>query len=193
MQDQPNLWFSSLDRVIDILSGGVLLFIFVVVMVRLLGKRSTAQMNNFDWIIAVATGSLLASGVLFQDVTFFDAALSMVVLGLCQFAVTKLFAEKPGIGDRIKATPRMLTHKGHYLDDAMRKERVTRGEIDARLRQEGYVDVAQVDWVIIETDGKLSVIGRSDLEVADAACLNDVAYDEEKIKNLEPVPLKEAC
>ncbi|WP_229665322.1 YetF domain-containing protein [Paracoccus acridae] len=60
----------------------------------------------------------------------------------------------------IKAEPTLLVHEGQYLDAALRRQRVTREEIDAALRQNGQTDIAKVMSVVLETDGSLSVVPR---------------------------------
>jgi uncharacterized membrane protein YcaP (DUF421 family) len=57
-----NMW-SSIERVADILLLATVFYFLIVVMVRVSGKRTTGELNNFDWIITVAVGSLAASGI----------------------------------------------------------------------------------------------------------------------------------
>lgn len=72
MLDNP-IFFDGLESLIRTVIPGALLYVAVVLAVRIFGKRSTSQMNNFDWIVTVGSGSLLASGVLLKDVTVLEA------------------------------------------------------------------------------------------------------------------------
>ena len=51
-------WFESWDRLQNVAIAAVFFYAFIVLLVRVLGKRTTSQMNNFDWIITIAVGSL---------------------------------------------------------------------------------------------------------------------------------------
>lgn len=177
MLSDSNIWFSDGTRMIEIAVGGVLLFALTILIIRLLGKRSTSQMNNFDWIISVATGSLLASGILLRDISYAEAALAMIVLAGCQYLMTKLFVMFPALGAKLKAQPRLLTHKGKFLEDAMRAERITKDEIVAKLREAGMFSCKDANWVVIEADGRLSVVPSDDIELANVDTMKGVRFD----------------
>ncbi len=153
-----DLWFSEWNRIEAVAISAVLFFVFVVLLMRLLGKRTTAQMNNFDWVITVAMGSLVASGILSKTVSISDTLVAMLVLGLCQWITSWLVISWPPVARLVKPTPRFLVKDGASLPSALRKERISTDELFSRLRQHGYANIADVKWVIIETDGRFSVI-----------------------------------
>ncbi|WP_265562185.1 DUF421 domain-containing protein [Sphingomicrobium arenosum] len=188
MPTELSFWLPSDGSLIGVFLGACILYFYTVILVRLLGKRATAKMNNFDWLIAVATGSLLASGILVPDISLASAIVAMATLGVCQFAVTKFFAMTDVADDAFKAEPRLLLHKGVWLDDAMVASRISRQEVLSRLRGEGVTSVNDVNWVVIEPDGQLSVITRSDMEIEDADVMSGVVYDRKSLKHREPWP-----
>ncbi len=167
--NETSTWISSWDRMLSIAFSSVAFYLLVVILVRLMGKRVTAQMNSFDWIITVAVGSLLASGILLEDVSIADGALAVLILAACQWAMTKLSVRSQRFEDAVKPRPRLLVHKGAYLRDAMDAERISKSEVDAALREKGYSSLADVNWVILETNGMMSVVSRRSqtLEEAD--------------------------
>ncbi len=186
MNSESAFWFADWGRSAEVVAGGVLMFAFAVILGRLLGKRSMAQMNNFDWLIAVASGSILATGVLAKDIAIASAALAMATLGVCQWGVTKFFVHHPNEVDELKADPTLLVHKGIFLQDAMEEARVSKDEIFSRLRAEGMVEPGEAHWVVMEPDGRLTVIPRrKGLEIDEAASLDGVTYDRDTINRVE--------
>lgn len=178
MLEAVNIW-GGWPRTIEIITNAVLFYIFIVAMVRAVGKRTTSELNNFDWIINVAVGSLAASGILLKDVATLDAIAAICVLALCQYLAT-LWVQKTEIGSRIiKARPTLLTHKGEYLNDAMDKARVSEEEVRSALRRAGQIENAAANWVILETNGELSVIPRQEGKLTDAEALRDVKIPDE--------------
>ena len=181
MFDDPRFWIPDAGGAVRVVAGAVILYLYTVVLVRLLGKRATAKMNNFDWLIAVATGSLLASGILVPDISLGSTALAMTALGLCQFAVTKFFATTHVADDAFKAEPRLLLHKGKWIEEAMVDARITKQEVLSRLRGQGCTSIDDVNWVVIEPDGQLSVIPRSDTAIEDADTMSGVRFDRDHL------------
>ncbi|WP_265561649.1 DUF421 domain-containing protein [Sphingomicrobium arenosum] len=184
-------WLPEPQRLLEIVVAGVVLYIFTVLFIRLLGKRATAQMNNFDWLIAVATGSLLASGILLRDISLVGALMAMSILGFCQYVMTRFFSRRQEMARKLRATPTLLTHKGHWLDEPMRAERVTRAEVMARIREEGMFGIDEANWVVLEMDGRLSVLPRADVELEDMEALEGVTCDAEHVASLTPKPVPE--
>lgn len=173
MADAFNLW-SDWPRSVEIAANAVLFYILIVVMVRIVGKRTTSQLNNFDWIINVAVGSLAASGILLRNVASLDAVIAIAVLAACQYLTTHLVQRHPAIAKVVKAEPTLLTHKGRFLRDAMRRTRISEQEIKMALRRNGITEPAGANWVVLETNGELTVISRQDVDWDGAEALSDV-------------------
>ncbi|HET9589118.1 MAG TPA: YetF domain-containing protein [Anaerolineales bacterium] len=137
---------------------GVLAYIALVLLLRVSGKRTLSKWNAFDFIVTVALGSSLATALLSRQVPLAQGVLGFALLILLQFLVTWLSVRSKGIHRLIKAEPALLLHKGQFLPEIMQRERVTESEIRAALREKGIADVAQVEAVVLETDGSFSVI-----------------------------------
>ena len=166
--------FEDWERLLSTAISSGVFFVLIVVLVRLAGKRITSQMTNFDWIVTVAIGSLASSGILLENVPMSDAIAAIVVLAAMQWLTTYLTVKSDGFAKVVRPAPRLLTHKGEYLEDAMLKERVTKEEIDAALRAEGHMSVEGANWVILEPNGVLTVIPRQDRNLKDGDLLADV-------------------
>jgi uncharacterized membrane protein YcaP (DUF421 family) len=134
----------------------------LVVLLRVFGKRTLAQFNAFDFIVTVALGSTLASALLTKDVTLADGVTAFAMLMLLQFAVTWLCLRVPLVDRVVKSEPRLLFYADRFIDEALARERVTQGEVIAAVRDQGIASLDQVEAVVMETAGKLSVIRKSD-------------------------------
>ncbi len=168
-------WFSSWAELAQIAIGAAFFYILVVVLVRVLGKRTTSQMNNFDWIISIAVGSLAASGILLKNVAIVDAVTAIAVLAALQYATTRLVLKSDRFSNLVKAQPTLLTHRGEFLTEAMQVERVSEEEIMAVLRSHGMRDPKDANWVILETNGEMTVVPKSDTAIDDHIVMETVA------------------
>jgi uncharacterized membrane protein YcaP (DUF421 family) len=180
-------FFSSWGRLGDVALGALLFYVFIVMLTRVLGKRTTGQMNNFDWLVTVAVGSLAASGILLESVSLLDAAVGIVVLGVLQWLTTWLSLRVTWFAHIVKGRPRLLLHMGELQADAMRGERIAASEVRAALRRGGYLKLDEANWVILENDGTLTVVPRREEGLGDADALSDVAHDVKE--SPEPAPL----
>lgn len=160
--EPPQTWVSEPDRLLHILASCVIFFVFIVGLTRLAGKRTTGNMNNFDWIITVGIGSLLASGILLRNVSMLDAMLAVAVLAGLQWVTTWGTLHSRRFARWVKPMPRVLLQEGEALDNGLRYERITDDELNSALRKAGLSRRADAAWVVIETNGQLSVIPHAD-------------------------------
>ena len=166
-------WIKSWNDIGDAALSAVLFYALIVVAVRLFGKRSTAQLNNFDWIINITVGSLAASGILLDSVPALRATVAIVVIMALQFLMTWLVLRYEFVANLVKASPTLLTHKGVFLKSAMRSTRVSEEEILSVLREHGMV-TNDANWVVLETDGRMTVIPKNEIELEDAQTMVNV-------------------
>lgn len=156
------VFFDSWESIARTLIISVLAYGSLVVILRTSGKRTLSKMNAYDFIVTVALGSTLATVLLNKDVALADGVLTFVLLISLQFILTYLSVRSKKINNLVKSQPSLLVYKGQILNDAMIKERIAVDEVYATLRENGYADLQQIDAVVLETDGSLSVIAQVD-------------------------------
>jgi len=143
-----------------ILVIGVAAYPLLVAMLRLSGKRTLSKLNAFDLVVTVALGSTLASVIVDRSVPLAEGVLALLILIAMQYAITWLSTRSRRFRTLIKSEPSLLVRDGVYLETAMDAQRVTREEVEAALRGHGMVDARDAAFVVLETDGTISVIGK---------------------------------
>ncbi len=151
-------WFGLL-RVVVV---GTAAYAALVALLRASGKRTLAKLNAFDFVVTVALGSTLATVLLSKDVALAEGLLAFALLAGLQYAVAWLSVRSPRFNALVKSEPSLLLHRGRFLDDAMRRERVTREEVVSALRSSGLSRPEDAAAVVLETDGSLSVVKATD-------------------------------
>ena len=149
--------FSSWSDLARLLAFGIISYAFLILVLRISGKRTLSKMNAFDLVITVAMGSTLATILLSKDVALVEGVAALALLVFLQFAITWTSMRSARVRDWIKSEPTLLLHRGRFLRDAMRRERVTEEEILAAVRAQGHGTIEAVGEVVLETDGTLSV------------------------------------
>lgn len=153
--------FNGWPALVRVLVVGILAYASLVVLLRVSGKRTLSRMNAFDLVVTVALGSTLATVLLSRSVALADGILAFGVLIFLQYGITWLSVRSDAVQHLVKAQPALLFHKGVFQDGAMKRERVTREEILAAIRQQSMSAVEDVEAVVLETDGSMTVLQRS--------------------------------
>jgi uncharacterized membrane protein YcaP (DUF421 family) len=154
--------FNSWDAVWRTLIVGVLAYSSLVLLLRISGKRTLSKMNAFDLIVTVALGSTLATILLNKNVALVEGISAFFILIALQYLVAWLSIRSYGFKKLIKSDPKLIFYQGKYLKENIVKERVLEVEILQAARSSGINSMEQVEAVVLETDGRISVIKKSD-------------------------------
>ncbi|MFC4402478.1 DUF421 domain-containing protein [Gracilibacillus xinjiangensis] len=150
--------FSDYNTIVNILIKGVFIYIFIILALKIFGKRSLAKLNAFDFVVTIALGSILASTLTNSKVTVSDGFVSILIVLFLQYLVSNFAVTIPFLNKLIKSEPALLYYEGEFLTKALEKERVQKEEIMQAVRESGEDDMSQIKQVILETNGSLSVI-----------------------------------
>ncbi len=139
-----------------VLIAGLAIYLWVIASSRLVGLRSFAKMSAFDFAMTVAIGSIIAATAT-GTAPLADGAAAVAVLFFGQYLVARL--RRRGILNRaVDNTPLLLFYRGDFLEDHLRRARVTRADVRAKLREANVLQFDQVDAVVFETTGDVSVL-----------------------------------
>jgi uncharacterized membrane protein YcaP (DUF421 family) len=132
-------------------------FIALIIILRFSGKRTLSKMNVFDFVFVVAVGSVFAAAIIEKDVTLVEGLVSLTTLVVVQTILAAIAARSERFEILLNGEPTLLLSRGRFLHRAMKKERVTEEEVRAAIREQGITRVEDVDAVVIENDGSLTV------------------------------------
>ena len=154
-------FFESWESLLRTLVIGVLAYVALILFLRISGKRTLSKLNAFDLIVTVALGSTLATVLLNKSVPLADGALGFAVLIGLQFIVTWTSVRAKWLRKFVTGEPTMLFYRGNYLPAALKATRLTEAEVRAATRAAGIADLNEVEAIVLETDGTVSVVRSS--------------------------------
>jgi uncharacterized membrane protein YcaP (DUF421 family) len=172
------MWFDTWSDIVRILAVGAAAYLTLVALLRVSGKRTLAKLNAFDWVVSVALGSTLATVLLSSDVSWSEGAVALFLLAALQFLVARTTTWLPGGRSVVTARPTLLLEDGRPFDGALRRQRITMGELRQAVRASGSGDLSSVAAVVLETDGSMSVISAQ--QAGDRSALEGVAGGTER-------------
>ena len=155
------MFFDSWGGVARILMMGISAYAVLILWLRISGKRTLTKWNAFDLVVTIALGSTLSTVMLSETTTFVEGAAGLGLLVALQFCITWLTIRLRVVDRLVKGGPRLLLEDGRFIERALVSERVTRGEVRAAVRSAGFASLEDVDAVVLETDGSVSVVRRS--------------------------------
>ena len=154
-------WFDGWANVLRTILVGGAAYVALVLVLRVSGKRTLSKLNAFDFVVTVALGSTLATILVSKDLAFAQGLAAFGVLIGAQYAVTWAQVRSPRVRAAVKSDPALLFYRGGFLVQALRRERVTEDEVRAAARGSAVAGLADVEAVVLETDGTIAVVRRA--------------------------------
>lgn len=142
---------------------GPLAYVWLIFVLRLSGKRTLAQMSAFDFIVTVALGSTLATVALTESVAWAEGALALVLLAILQLCAAWASAHVSWARGVLTSEPKLLLQHGQPIHSAMLSERISIDSVLQAVRSAGIGGIEQAAAVVLETNGKLSVVAAGKL------------------------------
>lgn len=137
------------------------MYIVVVVTMRMMGKRQIGQLQPFEFAIAVMISELAALPLTEDDKKLHHALIPIAVLVLCQLVISFISLKGVRVRDYICGKPMVLIRNGRMLEKNMRKEMCTVNDLLEQLRFNNIQNPGDVEYAVMETNGQLSVVIKS--------------------------------
>ncbi|THV38375.1 DUF421 domain-containing protein [Rhizobium rosettiformans W3] len=156
--DWQNMLFQGWPGIARTLLVGTLAYVTLVLFLRISGKRTLSKLNAFDLVVTVALGSTLSAILLQESIALAEGATALGLLILLQYLVTFASVRSNSVAKLIRSEPTLIVRSGSFCHDAMMRQRITEDEIMSAVRSNGSQGLDEVEAVVLESDGTLSII-----------------------------------
>jgi uncharacterized membrane protein YcaP (DUF421 family) len=137
----------------------LLVFMFLVVALRLGGKRELAQINVLDLAVLLLVSNALQNAMIGSDNSLLGGIIGASVLFVANFLFVQLTYRNAGARRLLEGSPRVLLQKGRVDVRALRREAITRTELGSIARDRGFSSLDEVALIVIEPNGHIAVMG----------------------------------
>ena len=144
----------------------VIMFVFLVAAVRVMGLREVAQLSPFDFAVAVTIGSIAATPLGRSNSSLVDALISVAAFAGLEVLLALIGLRSRPLANLLTGTPTILIADSRIIERNMRRTRVNNEELLSLLRIQNVPDPADVEFAVLEPNGRLSVVKRSQVEPA---------------------------
>ncbi len=136
----------------------VLLYVFILFILRMTGKRQIADLQPFDLIITMAIADLASTAIADTDIPLLYSVVPILALYLVQQAVAFLSLRSRRFRTFVCGSPLLLVREGVLQEGIMRQANYTVSDLSDHLRAQQVFDLKSVQYAILETNGSLSVL-----------------------------------
>jgi len=140
----------------------ILVYMAILVLLRLLGKRTAAQMNAFDLVVLLLLSNVVQNAIIGPDNSLVGGLFGAVALVLVNEGVVRSVRRSRVLDEATEGTQTRLVDDGSFVEDELRRLGIRRNDLEVALRRQGAEDVGQVQSAELYPSGALVVDMRMD-------------------------------
>jgi uncharacterized membrane protein YcaP (DUF421 family) len=136
----------------------VLGFAFLLLLMRLLGKKQLGELTFFNYATGIAMGNIIGDMVVHKEITVWESLAALSFWALSVFFIEFLNKRSPVLSKLTNGQPTVLIKKGQLMQKEIQKLQLSMDDVLMLLRLSSVFDIQEVDYAIMEPNGKLSVL-----------------------------------
>ncbi|HSH53933.1 MAG TPA: YetF domain-containing protein [Methylotenera sp.] len=143
----------------ELVLRGLVVYAFLIVLLRLTGKRQIGQLSPFDLVLLLILSNAVQNSMNAGDNSLIGGLISATTLIAVNYLMGLVTFKSKKVEEFIEGRPQVLIHQGELFEDVMTDAKLTRHELDSTLRQSGYFEIKDIKLAILENNGNVTVQG----------------------------------
>lgn len=161
----------------------IILYLLVIVSLRVMGKRQIGEMQPSELVVAIMISDLAAVPMQAIDIPLINGIIPVLTLIVAEVFMSYLSLKSRRMRKIISGEPSIIVYNGHVNEGELERLRFNMNDLLEQLRINNYSNISEVDCVIMETNGQLSIIPKNDAKSVTLKDLN-IKDEQDKLQHL---------
>ena len=133
-------------------------YVFLILMVRIVGRRPGKQITPFEFVLIFYLGGLTLTGMVGQEVSFSNAACQILTIACTHYGIAIARQKSPRLARVLDGTPLTLLEGKQWRANTMSRMRIADDDVMAMARDQGVRTLDKIDTAVLERNGEFSII-----------------------------------
>ncbi len=147
-----------MNPILDIIIRSAAVYFFMMIALRLTGKKQLSQLNTTDVILILLISNAVQNAMVGNNTSLLGGVIAASVLFIINFILRKLMYKYQKLGEFLQEKPEILIHDGKLDFKILSKLDITSNELKEAMREHGVENFDQVKLAMLEVDGNISII-----------------------------------
>jgi uncharacterized membrane protein YcaP (DUF421 family) len=157
----------------------VIVYAFLVIALRLTGKRELAELNPLDLVVLLTLANTVQNAIIGEDNSVLGGIIGAATLLALNFAVVRFLYKHKKLGRIVEGETELLIENGHVRADRLDKESLSRSDLEAAARSQGLGSLHEVERAVLEPSGRISFIPKKPV--------TETSLNDEVLKRLDQI------
>jgi len=133
-------------------------YLFLVLMVRIVGRRPGKQLTPFEFVLIFYLGGLTLTGMVGDEVSLSNAVCQILAVAVCHYSLAWLRFRSARVAKILDGVPLILLEYGQWRTDTLSRMRLQDDDVMDMARGQGLKDLSSIKTAVLESYGEISII-----------------------------------
>lgn len=149
-------------EILDVIIRALLSMVTLFLVTKMLGKKQVSQLSLFDYVVGISIGNFAAEMTINLDSHYLHGTVAVIIFGLVAYAISILTMKSITLRRYFMGTPTILIDNGEILIKGLKKVHYDINDLLQQCRSAGYFDLEEIGYAIMEANGELSILPKSE-------------------------------
>ena len=154
----------NIQELFDVSERAILSLITLFLVTKMLGKKQVSQLSLFDYVIGISIGNFAAEMTINLETNELNGILAVILFGVFAYIISFLTTKSIHLRRFFQGTPTIIIQKGKILENNMAKIKLDINDLLEELRSKGYFNLEEVEYAIMEVNGQVSILPKSEFK-----------------------------
>lgn len=151
-----------LNDLFDVTFRAILSLVTLFLVTKMLGKKQVSQLSLFDYVIGISIGNFAAEMTINLDSNILHGTIAVIIFGVIAYVISIATMKSIFLRRFFSGIPTIIIEDGKILEDGLKKIKFDINDFLEQAREQGYFDVSQIAFAIMESSGKISILPKSE-------------------------------
>ena len=151
-----------MEDIIRVVLRALFSLVTLFLVTKMIGKKQISELSLFDYVIGISIGNFAAEVTTNLDNNYIHGTVAVIVFGLVAYLISILTMKSIVLRRYFMGIPTVIIDKGILLEDSLKKIKYDINDLLEQCREQGYFDISKIEYAIMEADGKVSILPKSE-------------------------------
>ena len=157
-----DIFKTNIRELDDVFIRAIFSLMTLFLVTKLLGKKQVSQLSLFDYVIGISIGNFAAEMTTNVDIQFINGIAAVLIFGIFAYLVSIGTMKSIILRRFFMGTPTILIEKGKLIEKGLKKVKFDINDLLEECRGNGYFDISQIEYAVMEVNGKISILPKSE-------------------------------
>lgn len=147
--------------ILNIVLRSVAVYLFVLLAIRLFGKRELAQLSVVDLVLILLISNSVQNAMVGSDTSLLGGLIAAASLFVVNYLLKIVLFRSKTFTEALQGHPILLVYQGHVIHKHLDETKISLEEVEAAIREHGVESIADVNLAVLEVDGNISVLSNN--------------------------------